>query len=33
VALKLVLDTNVYCDYAEGISHGLEAIAAHGEQI
>jgi predicted nucleic acid-binding protein len=27
----LVLDTNVYCDYAEGIPEIVETIAAYGE--
>ena len=31
--MKLVLDTNVYCDYAEGVPDCVEAIATHGEQI
>jgi len=31
--VKLVLDTNVYCDYAEGIPDCVEAIATRGEQI
>jgi tRNA(fMet)-specific endonuclease VapC len=33
MAVKLVLDTNVCCDYAEGIPDCVEAIATHGEQI
>jgi tRNA(fMet)-specific endonuclease VapC len=31
--MKLVMDTNIYCDYAEGVPETVEAIAAHGEQI
>ncbi|MFO7461194.1 MAG: type II toxin-antitoxin system VapC family toxin [Desulfatiglandales bacterium] len=31
--MKLVLDTNVYCDFAEGIPETVETIALHGEQI
>ena len=31
--MKLVLDTNVYCDYAEGLPDSVDAIATHGEQI
>jgi len=31
--LKLVLDTNTYCDYAEGLSDAVDMIASHGEQI
>jgi predicted nucleic acid-binding protein len=33
MAVKLVLDTNVYCDYAEGIHDCVEAIATRGEEI
>jgi tRNA(fMet)-specific endonuclease VapC len=29
--LKLVLDTNVYCDYAEGLPDVVETIATHGQ--
>jgi len=29
--MKLVLDTNVYCDYAEGVPEVVEAMAQHGE--
>jgi tRNA(fMet)-specific endonuclease VapC len=29
--LKLVLDTNVYCDYAEGLPEVVETIATHGQ--
>ena len=31
--MKLVLDTHVYCDYAEGLPDSVDAIATHGEQI
>ena len=31
--MKLVLDTNVFCDYAEGISTVVDYIAIHGEDI
>jgi predicted nucleic acid-binding protein len=31
--VKLVLDTNVYCDYAEGLPDSIEAIATHGEHL
>ena len=31
--MKLVLDTNIYCDFAEGVPDTVEAIALHGEQI
>lgn len=31
--MKLVLDTNIYCDYAEGLPEVVEMIAAHGELI
>lgn len=31
--MKLVLDTNTYCDYAEGLSDAVDMIASHGEQI
>jgi predicted nucleic acid-binding protein len=29
--LKLVLDTNIYCDYAEGLPDVVEAMAQYGE--
>jgi tRNA(fMet)-specific endonuclease VapC len=29
--MKLVLDTNIYCDYAEGIPSVLEIIASEGQ--
>ncbi len=31
--MKLVLDTNVYSDYAEGIPDTVDFMAAHGEQF
>jgi tRNA(fMet)-specific endonuclease VapC len=31
--LKLVLDTNVYCDYAEGLPEVVDAIATHGQYL
>jgi predicted nucleic acid-binding protein len=31
--VKLVLDTNVYCDYAEGIPNVVDYMAVHGEDI
>lgn len=31
--MKLVIDTNIYCDYAEGVPETVEAIAAYGEYI
>ena len=31
--MKLVLDTNVYCDYAEGIPNVVDYMAVHGEDI
>jgi tRNA(fMet)-specific endonuclease VapC len=31
--MKLVLDTHIYCDYAEGIPEVVEAMAQHGEFI
>jgi len=31
--LKLVLDTNIYCDYAEGLSDVVDAIATYGQSI
>jgi len=31
--VKLVLDTNIYCDYAEGIPSIVETIANYGETI
>ena len=31
--MKLVLDTNIYCDYAEGIPNVVDFMAIHGEDI
>jgi predicted nucleic acid-binding protein len=31
--VKLVLDTNIYSDFAEGIPDAVDVIAAHGEFI
>ncbi|MEE4602335.1 MAG: type II toxin-antitoxin system VapC family toxin [Desulfobacteraceae bacterium] len=31
--MKLVLDTNVYSDYAEGVSETVDIMATQGEQI
>jgi predicted nucleic acid-binding protein len=31
--VKLVLDTNIYCDYAEGLSHVVDFMATRGEDI
>ena len=31
--MKLVLDTNIYCDYAQGISKTVDVIATRGEYI
>lgn len=31
--MKLVLDTNVYCDYAEGLLDAVDAIATYGQSI
>ncbi len=31
--MKLVLDTNIYCDYAEGISETVDIIAKNNENI
>jgi tRNA(fMet)-specific endonuclease VapC len=31
--LKLVLDTNIYCDYAEGVPDTVDMIATRGEYI
>lgn len=29
--MKLVLDTNIYCDYAEGLADVVEVMAQYGE--
>ena len=31
--MKLVLDTNIYCDYAEGLPHAIEFMATRGDDI
>ena len=31
--MKLVLDTNIYCDYAEGLPHAVDFLATRGEDI
>jgi len=31
--LKLVLDTNIYCDFAEGLPDVVDAIASYGQSI
>ena len=31
--MKLVIDTNVYIDYAEGVEAAVDFIAAHGETL
>ena len=31
--MKLVLDTNIYCDYAEGLSHIVDTIATYGDEL
>ncbi len=31
--MKLVLDTNAYSDYAEGVPETVDFMATHGEQI
>jgi tRNA(fMet)-specific endonuclease VapC len=31
--MKLVLDTNIYCDFAEGTPEIVDTIALHGEHI
>lgn len=31
--MKLVLDTNIYCDYAEGLPDAVDAIATYGQSI
>jgi predicted nucleic acid-binding protein len=31
--MRLVLDTNIYCDYAQGITSVVETIAEFGEEI
>ena len=31
--MKLVLDTNIYCDYAGGVPHSVDFLATHGHDI
>jgi predicted nucleic acid-binding protein len=31
--VKLVLDTNIYCDYAEGLPHTVDFMAVRGDDI
>ena len=31
--MKLVLDTNIYCDYAEGLVDAVDTIATYGQAI
>ena len=31
--MKLILDTNIYADYAEGVPDTVEFIATHGDQL
>ena len=31
--MKLVLDTNIYCDFAEGVPDVVDSIAEFGEEI
>lgn len=31
--MKLVLDTNAYCDYAEGVPSVVETLAEYGDEI
>ena len=31
--MKLVLDTNIYCDFAEGLPDAVDAIAAYGQTV
>ncbi len=31
--MKLVLDTNIYSDYAEGLTETVEYLALHGERL
>jgi predicted nucleic acid-binding protein len=33
LGLKLVLDTNIYSDYAEGLSETVNFLATHGERL
>ena len=31
--MKIVLDTNIYCDFAEGVPDAVDKIATYGEYI
>lgn len=31
--MKIVLDTNIYCDFAEGLPNAVDAMATYGEYI
>lgn len=31
--MKLVLDTNIYCDYAEGVPETVDFLATHSEYL
>ena len=31
--MKIVLDTNIYCDFAEGLPDAVDAMATYGEYI
>ena len=31
--MKLVLDTNIYCDFAEGLPDAVDAMATYGQSI
>ena len=31
--MKLVLDTNIYCDFAEGLPDAVDAIVAYGQTV
>jgi predicted nucleic acid-binding protein len=33
LGVKLVLDTNIYCDYAEGLQHVVDFLATRGDDI
>ena len=31
--MKIVLDTNIYCDFAEGLPDAVDAVATYGQSI
>lgn len=31
--MKLIIDTNIYCDFAEGVSQTVDILATHGETL